>query len=53
MERSNGSVCPKCLRMSLDVYYEEDSDLRLGAICRTCGLKGYFSEDRLVPMNAL
>jgi hypothetical protein len=53
MEKSSGNRCPRCLRDSLNIYYEEESGLRLGAVCKVCGLRGYFSEDRLAVMNPI
>jgi hypothetical protein len=53
MEKSSGNRCPRCLTDSLNVYYEEDSGLRLGAVCSVCGLRGYFSEGRLAVMSAV
>jgi len=50
MEKSSGNLCPRCFRDSLNVYYEEDSGFRLGAACQSCGLKGYFSEGKLMVM---
>jgi len=50
MEKSSGNRCPRCSKDSLNVYYEEDSGFRLGAVCQSCGLKGYFSEGKLVVM---
>jgi hypothetical protein len=35
---------------SLNIYYEEASDLQLGARCDECGLKGFFMNGKLVPL---
>ncbi len=48
MEKTIGNVCPRCGMESLNVYYEEDSDVQLGASCGECRLKGFFMNDRLV-----
>jgi hypothetical protein len=53
MEKRSGNRCPRCLRDSLNIYYEEESGLRLGAVCGVCGLRGYFSDDRLAVMTAI
>jgi hypothetical protein len=53
MEKSSGNRCPRSLKDSINVYYEEESGLRLGAVCGVCGLKGYFSDDRLAVMTAV
>jgi hypothetical protein len=53
MEKRSGNRFPRCFRESLNVYYEDESDLRLGAVCGVCGLGGYFSNDRLAVMTAV
>jgi uncharacterized protein (DUF983 family) len=53
MEKSSGNRCPRCHRDSLNVYYEEESGLRLGAVCSVCGLRAYFSDDKLAVMTAV
>jgi len=50
MEKEAGSVCPRCHLVTLDVYYEEDGDVRLGAVCRGCGLKGFYMNGELVQL---
>lgn len=50
MDKIEGDVCPRCGQKSLDVYYEEGSDLQLGAHCEVCGLKGFFMNGKLVPL---
>jgi hypothetical protein len=44
MEKTTGHICPRCRRPSLNVYYEDDADVKLGALCESCGLKGYYVE---------
>jgi len=50
MEKIEGDLCPRCGQKTLDVYYEEGSDLQLGARCEECGLKGFFMNGKLVPL---
>jgi DNA-directed RNA polymerase subunit RPC12/RpoP len=50
MEKIEGHLCPRCGQETLDVYYEEGSDLQLGARCGECGLKGFFMNGKLVPL---
>ena len=50
MDKVAGDLCPRCGQRSLDVYYEEGSDLQLGAHCEECGLKGFFMNGKLVPL---
>jgi DNA-directed RNA polymerase subunit RPC12/RpoP len=50
MEKIEGHLCPRCGLETLDVYYEEGSDLQLGARCEECGLKGFFMNGKLVPL---
>ena len=50
MEKVEGDLCPRCGQRSLDVYYEDGSDLQLGAHCEECGLKGFYMSGKLVPL---
>jgi len=50
MEKVEGDLCPRCGQRSLDVYYEDGSDLQLGAHCEECGLKGFFMNGKLIPL---
>jgi DNA-directed RNA polymerase subunit RPC12/RpoP len=50
MDKVEGHVCPRCGQRTLDVYYEEGSDLQLGARCEECGLKGFFTNGKLVQL---
>lgn len=42
--------CPRCGRDSLDVYYSEGADTKLGAACNLCGFKGYYADEKLVAL---
>ena len=50
MEKTSDQLCPRCGRLSLSVYYSDESDLKLGAVCGHCRLKGYYSNGRLVTL---
>jgi len=50
LDKIEGGTCPRCGQKSLDVYYEEGSDLQLGAHCGVCGLKGFFMNGKLVQL---
>jgi len=50
MDKTTGHHCPRCGLESLNIYYEEGSDLQLGVHCQNCGLKGYFMNGRLVQL---
>jgi len=53
LEKEIGSECPRCGLLSLNVYYDDDSDSAIGAKCENCGLKGLFMKDELVPLTAV
>jgi len=50
VEKTVGNVCPRCGYESLNIYYEENSDVQLGAHCEECGLKGFFINGKLVQV---
>jgi DNA-directed RNA polymerase subunit RPC12/RpoP len=50
MDKTEGNPCPRCGLKALSIYYEEGSDLQLGARCDECGLKGFFMNGKLVPL---
>ena len=50
MDKITGHLCPRCGFESLNIYYEEGSDLQLGARCDSCGLKGFFVQGKLVQL---
>ena len=45
-----GGKCPRCGAFSLDTYYEDETDLRLGAVCPECGFKGFSLNGKLVQL---
>jgi hypothetical protein len=50
MEKTTGNICPRCGLETLNMYYDDGADLELGALCDSCGLKGFFAEGKLVPL---
>jgi len=50
VDKTTGDMCPRCGSASLNVYYEEDADVQLGARCDECGLKGFFMNGKLVQL---
>jgi hypothetical protein len=48
--KGNCLECPKCGLETLDVYYEEEGDVELGAVCRGCGLKGFYMNGKLIQL---
>jgi DNA-directed RNA polymerase subunit RPC12/RpoP len=45
-----GGLCPRCHLRTLATYYEEETDLELGARCEECGLKGFFTRGKLIQV---
>ena len=50
MDKTTGNSCPRCGLGTLNVYYEDGADLQIGAICDSCGLRGFFTNGKLVPL---
>jgi len=50
MEKIEGDICPRCGQETLDTYYEDGSDLQLGARCEAYGLKGFYLNGKLMPL---
>jgi len=50
MEKTTGNSCPRCGLGTLSIYYDDDSDLQLGAVCDSCGLRGFFNNGKLVQL---
>jgi len=42
MEKTMHNVCLRCGEEAMNVYYEDDSDIKLGAWCESCDVKGFF-----------
>jgi len=53
MEKTIQNVCPKCGESAMNVYYEDDSDMKLGAWCESCDLKGFFVGRELFEVTEL
>jgi hypothetical protein len=50
MEKSLGHLCPRCRLPTLSIYYADETDLKLGPACETCGYKGFYVEGKLVSL---
>ena len=50
MDKVSGDVCPRCGLQTLTIYYEEETDVELGARCEECGFKGFCVNGRLVQV---
>lgn len=50
MDKTSGHSCPRCGAMSLDIFYEDDGDLELGAVCEECGFRGFSLNGKLVQL---
>jgi transcription elongation factor Elf1 len=42
--------CPRCNHASLSVYCSENTDMKLGAVCSFCGLKGYYANGKPIAL---
>ena len=50
MDKIGGDLCPRCGLKALAIYYEDETDLQLGARCEERGLKGFFMNRKLVQV---
>jgi DNA-directed RNA polymerase subunit RPC12/RpoP len=50
LEKICGDLCPRCGLKTLAIYYEDDTDLQLGARCEECSLTGFFMNGKLVQV---
>jgi Zn ribbon nucleic-acid-binding protein len=50
LDKLSGNACPRCGARTLNIFYEDDVDLQLGATCDQCGLKGLFVSGKLVQL---
>jgi Zn ribbon nucleic-acid-binding protein len=50
MDKSSGHACPKCGAEALNIFYEDDVDLQLGATCDRCGFRGFSLNGKLVQL---
>jgi hypothetical protein len=47
LDKTEGELCPKCGQYTLSVYYEEETDLKIGAHCESCDAKGVYVNGEL------
>jgi hypothetical protein len=50
MDKQTGSLCPRCGLKTLNVFYEDMGDMQIGATCDSCGFKGFFMNENLLPL---
>lgn len=50
MDKVVGELCPRCGLQTLTIYYEDETDLQLGARCEECGLKGFYMSGKLMQV---
>ena len=50
LEKISGDLCPRCGLQTLTIYYEDETDLQLGARCEECGFKGFFMLGKLIKV---
>ena len=48
LEKTSGDLCPRCGLQTLTIYYEDDTDLQLGARCEECDFKGFYMRGKLI-----
>jgi transcription elongation factor Elf1 len=41
-------ACPYCGRLALEIYWTDQGNARVAALCEFCGAKGYYSSGELV-----
>jgi len=51
MEKTTGNTCPHCRENSMDIYFADDSDDRIGAFCQNCKRKYFYEEEKPVLMQ--
>ena len=50
LEKTSGDLCPRCGLQTLTIYYEDDTDLQLGARCEECDFKGFYMRGKLIKV---
>jgi hypothetical protein len=50
LEKIGGDLYPRCGLRALAIYYEDETDLQLGARCEEFALKGFFMNGKLVQV---
>ena len=53
MDKITGQQCPRCGLLVLNVYYDDDTDLELGACCDECGYNGLYIRGKLVQVTTV
>mgnify|MGYP001114174962 CR=1 FL=1 len=50
VDKTSGHACPRCGAKALNIFYEDDVDLQLGATCDECGFRGFSLNGKLVQL---
>jgi hypothetical protein len=50
LNKIGGDLCPRCGLRAFAIYYEDETDLQLGARCEEFALKGFFMNWKLVQV---
>lgn len=51
MEKSACHICPRCGKAEMNIYYPDNSDVKVGTWCEACDFKAFFAGDALVPVE--
>ncbi|MCJ7456116.1 hypothetical protein MUP07_05140 [Candidatus Bathyarchaeota archaeon] len=52
-EKSDHNLCPGCGTDGLTVYFESGHSRKVGALCYSCGLVGFFARNDFVQLRAV
>jgi len=52
-EKSVHNLCPGCGTDGLTVYFESGHSRKVGALCYSCGLVGFFARNDFVQLRAV
>jgi len=52
-EKTTNNVCPNCGDTGLAVYFKSDTQRRIGALCYSCGLVGFFADDSFFELGRI
>jgi len=52
-EKTVHNPCPNCRTCDLAVYFESGSPRKVGALCYSCGLVGFFAQNRFFELSRI
>jgi len=52
-EKTLHNPCPNCGIGDLTVYFESGSPRKVGALCYSCGLVGFFAQNRFFELSRI